>query len=129
MLSGGTASRSLKHFFAYNFVVQYYPKHHARLPSVPDINNLSLRQHFFLFSSSSFCISLSSVLREMYSWWKVYKSGVSSGPFFPAFGLNTERYFVSLLIQSECWKIRTRKKFLFGHFSRNALWLHCKPLK
>ena len=30
------------------------------------------------------------------------------GPYFPAFGLNTERYGVSLRIQSECEKIRTR---------------------
>ena len=32
-----------------------------------------------------------------------------SGPYFPAFGLNTVRYGVSLRIQSECEKIRTRK--------------------
>ena len=31
-----------------------------------------------------------------------------SGPYFPAFGLNTERYGGSLHIQSECGKIRTR---------------------
>ena len=31
-----------------------------------------------------------------------------SGPYFPAFGLNTERYSISLRIQSECEKIRTR---------------------
>ena len=31
------------------------------------------------------------------------------GPCFPVFGLNTERYSVSLHIQSECGKIRTRK--------------------
>ena len=31
-----------------------------------------------------------------------------SGPHFPAFGLNTERYTVSLHIHSECGKIRTR---------------------
>ena len=31
-----------------------------------------------------------------------------SGPYFPAFGLNTERYSVSLRIQSECEKMRTR---------------------
>ena len=30
------------------------------------------------------------------------------GPCFPAFGLNTEWYGVSLCIQSECGKIRTR---------------------
>ena len=32
-----------------------------------------------------------------------------SGPYFPAFGLNTERYPVSLRIQSKCRKIWTRK--------------------
>ena len=31
-----------------------------------------------------------------------------SGPNFPAFGLNTERYGVSLRIQSECGKIRNK---------------------
>ena len=31
-----------------------------------------------------------------------------TGPCFPAFGLNTERYEVLLRIQSECGKIRTR---------------------
>ena len=31
-----------------------------------------------------------------------------SGPYFPVFGLNTKRYSVSLRIQSECGKIRTR---------------------
>ena len=31
-----------------------------------------------------------------------------SGPHFPAFGRNTERYGVSLRIQSECGKIQTR---------------------
>ena len=32
-----------------------------------------------------------------------------SGPYFPAHGLNAERYELSLRIQSECGKIRTRK--------------------
>ena len=31
-----------------------------------------------------------------------------SGTYFPTFGLNTERYSVTLCIQSECGKIRTR---------------------
>ena len=47
------------------------------------------------------------------------KYGVFSGPYFPAFGLNTERYEVSLRIQSECGKIRTRKISVPGHFSRS----------
>ena len=50
---------------------------------------------------------------------KCPKYGVISGPYFPAFGLNTEIYFVSLLIQSECRKIRTRNNSVFGHFSRS----------
>ena len=40
-----------------------------------------------------------------------------SGSYFPAFGLNTERYGVSLRIQSECRKMRTKKP---EHFSRSA---------
>ena len=32
-----------------------------------------------------------------------------SGPYIPAFRLNTGAYSVSLCIQSKCWKIRTRK--------------------
>ena len=32
-----------------------------------------------------------------------------SGPYFCAFGPDTEKYGVSLHIQSECWKIQTRK--------------------
>ena len=31
-----------------------------------------------------------------------------SGPHFPAFGLNTERYFISLRIQFECGKMLAR---------------------
>ena len=41
--------------------------------------------------------------------WKLSKCGVFSGPYFPAFGLSTKRYRVSLCIQSECLKIQTRK--------------------
>ena len=49
-----------------------------------------------------------------------------SGPYFPAFGLNTDRYGVSLCngvslrIQSNCGKIRTRKNSLSEHFSRSV---------
>ena len=46
--------------------------------------------------------------------------GVFSGLYFPVFGLNTEIYFVNLHIQSEYKKIRTRKKSVFGHFSRSV---------
>ena len=52
--------------------------------------------------------------------WKVSKYGVFSGLYFPAFGLNTERYGVSLRIQSECGKIQTRKNSVLGHFSRSV---------
>ena len=45
------------------------------------------------------------------------KYGVFSGPYFPRFRLNTERNSLSIRIQSECGKIRTRKNSVFGHFS------------
>ena len=49
---------------------------------------------------------------------KVSKYGVISGPYLPAFGLNTERYFGFLGIQSECGEIRTRNKSVFGLFTQ-----------
>ena len=39
-----------------------------------------------------------------------------SGPHFPAFGLNTERYVASLRIQAECGKMRTRTTTNAGTF-------------
>ena len=39
---------------------------------------------------------------------KSVRSRNYSGPYFPAFRLNTERYSASLRIQSECGKMRTR---------------------
>ena len=54
--------------------------------------------------------------------WNVSKYWVFSGPYYPAFGLNTERYGVSLRIQSECGIIRSRKNSIFGYFSRSDIW-------
>ena len=65
------------------------------------------RKWYFLENSPSVLNEWSQVI--WFDWYCV--KGVcirsSSGPYFPAFGLNTER-FVSLRIQSECGKIRTR---------------------
>ena len=52
---------------------------------------------------------------------KVSKYGVISGPYFPAFGLNTEIYSFYLCIQSEYRKIQVRKTSVFGHFSRSDI--------
>ena len=57
------------------------------------------------------------IYTEALAAWKASKYGVISGPYFSTFGLNTERYFVSLRIQSECGKIRIRKtNSKYGHF-------------
>ena len=55
--------------------------------------------------------------------WKVSKYGVISGPYFPAFGLNTERYFV-LCISPHSVRVREnadQKNSVFEHFSRSWL--------
>ena len=44
---------------------------------------------------------------------EVSRYGVCSGPYFLTFELNTERYSVSLHIQSKCGKRRTRKNSVF----------------
>ena len=51
--------------------------------------------------------------------WKVSIYGVFSGPYFLAFGLNTERYSVPLHIQPKCRKRRTRKSSVIGQISRS----------
>ena len=43
-----------------------------------------------------------------------------SGPYFPAFGLDTERYFVSRHILSECGKIRTRINSVCEQYSHSV---------
>ena len=40
---------------------------------------------------------------------EIFRIWSFSGPYFPAFGLNTEIYGVNLRIHSECGKIQTRK--------------------
>ena len=57
------------------------------------------------FSQSNSLLSLSTVFFENFTARKVSQCGVFSGPYFSLFGLNTERYSVSLRIQSECRKI------------------------
>ena len=57
---------------------------------------------------------------------KVSKYGGFSGPYFLALGLNMERYEVSLCIQSECGKIRTRKHSVFGHLSHNGYFYYLR---
>ena len=59
------------------------------------------------------------------------KWGAFSGPHFPAFELYTEKYEVSLHIQSECGKMQTGKNFVFRHFSRREciIGLKCQLYK
>ena len=63
-------------------------------------------------------VKIATFSHELSMMWKKYKSvkSVKSvrirsfyGPYFPAFGLNTEIYFVNLRIHSERGKMRTRK--------------------
>ena len=52
------------------------------------------------------------------------KYGVFSVPYFPVFRLNMDIFGVNLRIQSKNRKIRTRKNYVFGHFSRNDILEH-----
>ena len=74
------------------------------------LKNLSLSYIFWLWQFFNVAITA----------WKVSRYGVFSGPRFPTSGMNTNRYFVSLRIQSKCGKIRTGKNSAFGYFSRSS---------
>ena len=57
----------------------------------------NMRKNTNFFTNFRTCHCMKSVRIRSYS-----------GPHFPAFGLNTKKYSVSLRIQSECGKMRTR---------------------
>ena len=75
------------------------------------------RDQIWLWLLWKYCIFVA--LFKEFTAWKVPTFGVFSGPYFPAFGLNTGIYGVNLRIQSECRKIQTRKNSVLGHFSRS----------
>ena len=75
---------------------------------------------YFWWSTVKNFLGRPTVVGDIYTAWKVSKYGVFSAPYFLAFGLNTEKYEISLHIQSECGKIRTTKNFVFAHFSRSV---------
>ena len=60
---------------------------------------------FFFFK----CIQQYSKVMQQFALRESVRIRSFSGPCFPAFGLNMERYPISLRIQSECGKMRTRK--------------------
>ena len=71
---------------------------------------------FSCFSHISLCSSV--WFRD--TAWKVSTYGVFSDPYFPALGLNTERYGVSLRIQSEWMREnKDENNSEYGHFSHN----------
>ena len=73
---------------------------------------------FYFLLYKSWCFQ--AIVNICYTAWKVSKYRVFSGLYLRVFELNTERFSVSLRIQSECGKIQTKKTSGFGHFSRSA---------
>ena len=62
------------------------------------------------FFCSFCCIKVSDPELDVFSiTWSIFTTFKRFILTFPAFGLNAERYFLPLRIQSECMKIRTRK--------------------
>ena len=71
------------------------------------------------------CNKLSCRFQSLFTWWLTLRESVRfrkfSGPYFLAVGLNTEIYGISLRIQPECGKIRTRKTLNTETF--HAAWI------
>ena len=76
------------------------------------INDQFCKQVDGVAMGDTHCVKYTRI-KECSTAWKLSKYGVFSSPYFPAFGLNTERYEV-------CGKIRTRKNSLFGHISHSV---------
>ena len=62
----------------------------------------------FHMQFQNFFIDSFQIIVNGYHYVKIFRIRSYFGPHFPAFGLNTERYGVSLRIQSESGKMRTR---------------------
>ena len=90
--------------------------------------SVHLRSIFLrIYSVGFFCTRIFAMytkVTKLDTAWKVSKYGVISGPYFPVYGLNTEIYRVSLRIQSEYTKIKTRKSSIFGHFSCSEIFFN-----
>ena len=56
---------------------------------------------------------------------KSVQMGVTSGLYFPVFGLDTEIYGVNLCTESEYMNILTRNNSVFGHISRSTSVTKC----
>ena len=86
-----------------------------RTPSFTEHNRrlLLLKEKFTSTCSCWFAILQKTQTSHFLFWRKHYAKIVRirsfSGQYFPTFGLKTERYSVFLRIQSECWKLRSRK--------------------
>ena len=84
----------------------------------------SLKRQIFCFWSRFFLsypiISTTNTIFQNPTAWKLSEYRVISGPYFRAFGLNTETYSVNLSIQPLYRKIRTRNNSVSGHFSRSV---------
>ena len=72
---------------------------------------VSKKYNLFIFSQQCYCYVLIFHILDggttSYHCVKSLRIRSFSGPHFPGFGLNTERYFVSLRIPSQCEKMRT----------------------
>ena len=68
---------------------------------------LNKNSSFNLFLSRIASITIISLYKNIHCV-KSVRIRSYSGPYFPAFGLNTERYSVSLRILSKCGKMLTR---------------------
>ena len=96
---------------AWRRMLGHFPK------SPPHKGNLYNKEHFKR--------EITSIIENFARWlYQLHcaKSGhirSYSGPYFPAFGLNTERYSESLCIQSECGKILLAlNSFISGYVSK-----------
>ena len=97
----------------------YFQEFRRRMHSAVSISRKNFPTNWLQFQCKFYHQNFITMFFPFLNHGEVMKYGVLSGPYFPVFGLNTERYGVSLRIQSECWKIWTRKNSVFGHFSRS----------
>ena len=102
-------------------------RHRQKKPSFP-LKGTYLCNLFYLAAQKTAPVVKSFHVLQVMMSHKVFSCKLTINPFslrekcpkvfriFP----HSEKYSVFLRTQSECWKIRTRKNSIFGHFSRSV---------
>ena len=100
-----------------------HPSNYRKCETVNSFEVLTIVTKNSILHNLAWFLDLLLVTEKIYLCWRHYAKSVRSrsytGPHFPAFGLTTERYSVSLRVRLECGENVDKNNSEYGHFWRS----------